>query len=220
MSDPVKMTKFLEAAQDWRVVSDGAVAFFPTDSLAQSIRFVAALGDVPGLSDHQYGLDLRRDGVTVRVVTLGDDMMGLTQRDLELAEQISAVARDQGLKADPSVVQSILIVPGAPNRPEVMPFWRTVLGYIPRPDSPDEDLVDPHDRGPALWLEQMEEPRGDGLGAIHLAVWLPIEQAQARVDAALAAGGHLVRDDYAPAWWTLADAYGNEVDVATISHRD
>ena len=66
----------------------------------------------------------------------------------------------------------------------------------------------------------MEEPRGDGLGAIHLAVWLPIEQAQARVDAALAAGGHLVRDDYAPAWWTLADAYGNEVDVATISHRD
>ena len=220
MSDPIKMTKFLEAAQDWRVVSDGAVAFFPTDSLAQSIRFVAALGDVPGLSDHQYGLDLRRDGVTVRVVTLGDDMMGLTQRDLELAEQISAVARDQGLKADPSVVQSILIVPGAPNRPEVMPFWRTVLGYIPRPDSPDEDLVDPHDRGPALWLEQMEEPRSDGLGAIHLAVWLPIEQAQARVDAALAAGGHLVRDDYAPAWWTLADAYGNEVDVATISHRD
>lgn len=220
MNDPIKMTKFLETARDWRIVSDGAVAFFPTDSLAQSVRFVAALSDIPGLGDHQYGIDLRRDGVTIRVVTLRDDVMGLTQRDLDLAQRISAVARDQGLKADPSVVQSILIVPGAPNRPEVMPFWRAVLGYIPRPDSPEEDLVDPHDRGPALWLEEMEEPRADGMGAIHLAVWLPIEQAQVRVDAALAAGGHLVRDNFAPAWWTLADAYGNEVDVATISHRD
>ena len=26
---------------------------------------------------------------------------------------------------------------------EVMPFWRALLGYEPRGDSPDEDLVDP-----------------------------------------------------------------------------
>jgi hypothetical protein len=29
-----------------------------------------------------------------------------------------------------------------------------------------------------------------------------------------------VRDDYAPAWWTLADAAGNEADIATTMHRD
>ena len=30
----------------------------------------------------------------------------------------------------------------------VMPFWRAILGYEPRPDSPDEDLVDPRiDKG-------------------------------------------------------------------------
>ncbi len=44
--------------------------------------------------------------------------------------------------------------------------------------------------------------------------------AQERIDAALAAGGRMVRDNFAPAWWTLADAYGNEADIATIQHRD
>ena len=83
-----------------------------------------------------------------------------------------------------------------------------------------EDLVDPRTRGPAFWFEAMDDPRPDDGGAIHLAVWVPIEQAEARVAAALAAGGHIVRDDYAPTWWTLADAAGNEADVATVKYRD
>jgi hypothetical protein len=28
-------------------------------------------------------------------------------------------------------------------------------------------------------------------------------------------GGHLVSDEHAPVWWTLADAEGNEADVHT-----
>jgi hypothetical protein len=30
----------------------------------------------------------------------------------------------------------------------------------------------------------------------------------------------MVRDDFAPAWWTLADPAGNEADVATTSARE
>ena len=101
-----------------------------------------------------------------------------------------------------------------------MPFWRAVLGYEPRLDSPAEDLVDPLDRGAPFWFETMEEPRAEGGGAIHVSVWIPRDQAEGRVAAALAAGGHLVRDDYAPAWWTLADAAGNEVDISTTAPRD
>ena len=219
MSDAIKIKEFLAGAADWRIVSDGAVAFFPTDSLAGSARLVDALANVPGLGEHNFGIDVRREGVTVRVVTLREDMMGMTRRDVELAQQVSEVARSLGLHAEPSQVQSLLVIPGAPNRPEIMPFWQAVLGYVRRPDSPDEDLIDPHDRGTAFWFEEMEEARPGGLGAIHLAVWLPIEEAQKRVDAALAAGGQLVRDDYAPAWWTLADRYGNEIDVATVAYR-
>lgn len=216
----MKLADFLAAAPDWRIVSDGAVAFYPTGSLAASVAFVEAMSQIAGLGEHRFGIDIRQAGVTVRVVTLREDMMGLTGRDLELAREISKVAADQDLKADPTQVQSLLIVPGAPDIKAITPFWRTVLGYVPRLDSPEEDLLDPHDRDAAFWFETMEEPRGDGLGAIHIAVWVPIEEAPARVEAALAAGGHLVRDDFAPAWWTLADAYGNEVDVATVSHRD
>ena len=161
---------------------------------------------------------MRREGVTVRLITITADYYGMSQADVELARRVSAIARDQGLTADPSGVQSLLIVPGAPHIAEVVPFWRAVLGYAPRGDSPDEDLVDPLDRGPAFWFEEMDQPRADGGGAIHVAVWVPIEQAEARVAAALAAGGRLVRADRAPAWWTLADAAGNEADIAT-THR-
>ena len=38
--------------------------------------------------------------------------------------------------------------------------------------------------------------------------------------AALAAGGRLVSDEHALAWWTLADAEGNEADVATWMGRE
>jgi 4a-hydroxytetrahydrobiopterin dehydratase len=100
-----------------------------------------------------------------------------------------------------------------------MPFWQAALGYERRLDSPDEDLVDPGDRGPGFWFEAMEAMRPDGGGAIHVAVWLPYEEAEARVAAALAAGGRVVRDDFAPSWWTLADAAGNEIDVSTIKGR-
>jgi 4a-hydroxytetrahydrobiopterin dehydratase len=30
----------------------------------------------------------------------------------------------------------------------------------------------------------------------------------------------MVRDDFAPAWWTLADPAGNEADIATVTGRD
>src|SRR5690349_19547970 len=151
MSEPMKIRDFLAAAPDWRVVSDGACAFFRTSSLAQAARFIDALAKVPNLSEHRYGIDVRTTGVTVRLVTLNDDFMGMTDRDVELAQQVSALAKEQGLESDPSKIQSLLVVPGAPNIKEVMPFWQAALGYIPRPDSVEEDLTDPEDRLAAFW---------------------------------------------------------------------
>lgn len=209
-----------EGAEDWRVVGDGACACFRTAPFAKSTRLVQAISQIADIDDHPPAVDVRRDGVTVRLLSVADDYYGMSERDLELARQISAIARDLGLDADPSAVQSLLVVPGVPGTAEVMPFWRAVLDYVPRADSPDEDLVDPRDRGPGLWFESMDEPRADGGGAIHVAVWVPPEQAEARVAAALAAGGRLVRDTFAPSWWTLADAAGNEVDVSTVAGRD
>jgi 4a-hydroxytetrahydrobiopterin dehydratase len=222
MTETITPQQFHQAdgVADWRVIGDGACAFFRTDSLAESARLVRAVSELPDVDAHRPDVDIRAGGVTVRLITATDDYYGMSRRDVELARQISAAARDLGLSGDPASVQSILVIPGAPNTADVMPFWRAALGYEPRSDTPDEDLVDPRGRGPAFWFEPMEEPRGDGLGAIHVAVWVPPEHAEARVAAALAAGGRLVRDEFAPAWWTLADAAGNEADIATTMGRD
>jgi 4a-hydroxytetrahydrobiopterin dehydratase len=209
-----------EGVEDWRLLADGACIFFRTGSLAESARLVQAIAELPGVEEHAPAIDVRQSGVTLALITQSDDYRGMTQRDLQVARQISAAARDLGLTAEPSAVQSLLIIPGAPDTANVMPFWRAVLGYEPRPDSPDEDLVDPQDRGAAFWFEPMDEPRPDGGGAIHIGIWVPHDQAEARVAAALAAGGRVVRDEFAPAWWTLADAAGNEADIATATGRD
>jgi 4a-hydroxytetrahydrobiopterin dehydratase len=222
MTGRISAREFQEAdgVEDWRVLGDGACIYFATVSFAASARLVQAIGELTAVGDHPPAVDVRYDGVTVRLLTVADDYYGMSQMDVELARQISAAARDLGLSADPSAVQNLLIVPGAVHIAEVMPFWRALLGYEPRPDSPNEDLVDPRDRGAPFWFEQMDEPRPDGGGAIHIAVWMPFEQAEARVAAALAAGGRMVRDDFAPAWWTLADSAGNEADIATTKGRD
>jgi 4a-hydroxytetrahydrobiopterin dehydratase len=223
MDDGIMATAFhaAEGTEDWRAVGDGACAYFATGSFTAGVSLVTAIGALAGIDDHAPDVDLRPDGVTVRLITRSDAWYGMSRRDVELARRISGVARDQGLAADPAKVQSFLVIPGAADVAAVMPFWRAVLGYEPRPDSPDEDLVDPRDRLPGFWFEPMQEPRGDdGGGAIHVAVWVAPEYAEARVAAALAAGGHVVRDNFAPMWWTLADAAGNEVDVATVAQRD
>jgi 4a-hydroxytetrahydrobiopterin dehydratase len=222
MTDHISPKQFRdsEGVEDWRVLGDGACAYFRTKSFAEGARLVQAISELPVVDDHHPDVDLRHDGVTVRLLTVTADYFGMSERDVKVARQISAAARELGLPADPSAVQSLLVIPGAPVRAEVMPFWRAVLGYEPRGDSPDEDLVDPRRRGPSFWLEQMNAPRPDGGGAIHVAIWVPHEQAEARIGAALAAGGRMVRDEFAPSWWTLADASGNEADIATVMGRD
>lgn len=222
MDDQVSLKEFVEAEGlgDWRLLSDGANAFYRSASLAESVAFARAISEIPGIERHPPDMDIRQDGVTVRLISMDEQDYGPSRRDIEVARAISAAARDAGVVPDISALQSVLVVPGAAGVPGLLPFWRAALGYVPRPDSPQEDLVDPRWRGPAFWFEEMQETRPGGYGAIHLAVWVPIEEAQARVDAALAAGGRIVRDEFAPSWWTLADAAGNEVDISTVAGRD
>lgn len=203
-------------AEAWRVLPEGAYAFFRSDSFAAAVRFIDAISGLVGEGDRP-DIDIRHDGVTVLLRAFKGTGYGLVRRDLELARTIAATARDLGLDADPSAIQSLLIIPGASARSTIMPFWQSVLGYIPRPDSPEEDLVDGHDRGAPFWFEEMEQLRADGAGTVHLVVWVPWDEAEARVEAGLAAGGRLVRHNVEEAFWTLADPAGNVVDIATTS---
>jgi 4a-hydroxytetrahydrobiopterin dehydratase len=224
MTDWVTPKQFHETAglDDWRVLGDGACTYFRTGSLEEGLRLVQAISEVGDLEAGHPDIDLRFEGVTVRLITITPDYFGLSERDVELARTISAVARDLGLTADPSVVQSVQIAIDALVHPDVIPFWRAVLGYAMlgyAGDPAGEDLIDPHRRGAALWFQQMDAPRPER-NRLHVDVFVPYEEAEKRVAAAIAAGGHLVSDKHAPEGWTLADSEGNEVDVATTITRD
>ena len=221
MSDQITARQFHEAdgVEDWRVVGEGACTYFRTGSFAAGARLVHAIGELAGLEDHHPDLDVRSEGVTVRLITITSEYFGLSERDVELAREISVAARELGLPADASAVQTVQVSIDALVIPEVLPFWRAVLGYQNREDSPDEDLIDPRGRGAPFWFQRMGAPRPQR-NRIHIDVWVPYDQGEARVAAAIAAGGHLVSDEHAPQWWTLADAEGNEVDVATTMGRD
>lgn len=221
MDDRIFSRQFHAAsgAEAWRVLPDGACAFFRTESFAASVRFVEAISRLTRDGDGP-DIDIRRDGVTVLIRAFKDRGYGLVQSDLDLARAISTAAVDMGLTPEPATVESLSIIPGATARRDIMPFWQAVLGYDRRPDSPDEDLVDPHRRLAPFWFEEMDELRPDGAGTIHLVVWVPWDEAESRVAAGLAAGGRVVRHNLEENFWTLADPAGNEVDVATSSAPD
>lgn len=203
-----------DGAEAWRVLPDGAFAFFRADSFAAATRFVTAIGEHVR-EGHEPQVDIRGDGVTLHLRSFKPDGYGLVAADLEFARAAARIAREMDLTADPSAIQALLIIPGATERSAIMPFWRAVLAYEPRPDSPDEDLVDPHGRLSPFWFEEMDELRPDGTGSVHIVVWVPWDQAEARLAAGLAAGGSLVRHNVEEMFWTLADPAGNEVDIAT-----
>jgi len=135
MTDRITPTQFRESegVEDWRVLGDGANAYFRTGSYAAGARLVQAISELPGIDDLLPDVDVRHDGVTVRMVAFIEGYGGMLRGHVELARKISAAARKLGLSADPSAVQSLLVIPGATDRPGVMPFWRAVLGYEPRP---------------------------------------------------------------------------------------
>src|SRR5687768_15339393 len=93
-------------AEDWRVVGDGACAYFRTGSFVAGARLVQAIAELDDVDDHPPDVDLRQDGVTVRLVTRTDEHYGMSQRDASLARRISEAARAQGLTADPAAIQS------------------------------------------------------------------------------------------------------------------
>jgi 4a-hydroxytetrahydrobiopterin dehydratase len=198
-----------EGIEDWRVLYGTAFAYFRTGSFAKGVALVDAIGVLAEAADHHPAVDLRYEGVTVSLVT--HEIGGLSTHDVDLARRISTSAHDLGLAADPTAVQQVNLAIDVVTRKDLMPFWRAVLGYR---QVGDEDVIDPHGPGPAIWFQQMDVARLQR-NRIHVDIAVPHEQAEARVAAALAAGGRLVTAEHAPSWWVLADAEGNEACVAT-----
>ena len=204
-----------EGVSHWRVCDGGASAWFDTSDLATGLRFALSVAALPECVGHPPDLDARSAGVMVRLNTFGPRPDGLSTLDVAAARAISEVAREHGLVADPSRISSLVLNIGSTSPAAIVPFWSAVLGL----DEVDGELNDSLARQPVVCFQHLQEPR-PGHGRIHVDVWVPHDQAEARVAAALAAGGWLVSDEPAPSWWILADPDGNEACVATWMGTD
>ena len=198
-----------EGVQDWRVLFSGAHAFYRIGSFATGAAFVAAVAEVADAVGHFPDVDLRPEGVTVR--TCSGEYGALSERDVELARRISAAARTLHLEPDPSQVQVVAIAVAQDAGSDVGPFWAAALGY--RSLGAREDVVDRHRRNPHVSFQPLHPPK-PGRGRIHVDVSVPADQAEARVAAALEAGGRLADDSHVPNWWTLASPENHGVDIA------
>jgi len=196
-----------DGVEDWRVLFWGAFAYYRVASFAEGARFVSAIAEVAAVADHYPDVDVRPEGVTIRTSSSVEGMLG--ERDIELARRISEVARTLGLRPDPSQVQVVGIAVAQDTGTDTRPFWAAALGY----ETSTEDAMDRHRRWPHVSFQGLKPPK-PGRGRTHIDVSVPADQAEARVAAALAAGGRIADDRNVPYWWTLASPENHKVDIA------
>ena len=182
-------------------------------SFPDAVRLVAEVAAVAEELDHHPDVDLR-----YRVVGFGlstHSAGGVTAKDLELARRILSLAAGSGAELLPPRARVEIAIDAA-DPDAVREFWRVGLGYREQEVLHDGsvELVDPDGLRPSLWFQSMSPPR-TGRNRLHLDVYVPAGVAEQRVADAVAAGGRLVSDEHAPAWWVLADAEGNELCICT-----
>jgi 4a-hydroxytetrahydrobiopterin dehydratase len=186
---------------DWRLMLHRLVATFRAPTYEVAAALVPQVAAVAGAD-----VDLRPSGVLH--VTLGED-------DVGGAEAVSALAAEAGLESEPGTAVATELAIDALDIAAVRPFWRAVFGYV---DDGDDAIADPARIGPAVWFQQMDAPRPQR-NRLHIDVTVPHDVAEARVAAALDAGGTLVSDRAARAFWVLADPEGNEACICTWQDR-
>ena len=196
-----------EGLDDWVVLHGGAIAVYVVASLPGAARLAAAVAEVPGIERH-VRITMSGDCLGVR---LGDGVFRLEERHIGLARAVSTVAREHGAVADRARAQEVQVAIAAKPDTIDVGFWRAVLGYAP---VAEDNGRDPLGHGSTVWMQDLH-PDKPLRHAMHIDVSVARDQAQARVAAALAAGGRVVDDSEAPANWILADRAGNKVCVAS-----
>lgn len=206
-----------EGLTGWAYFYNSLETRIATPDFAAGLALVAAIGAAAEQAGHHPDLDLRDTHVDVRLSSR--DEWGVTNRDVQLARTVSAVAADAGLRPASGPVSRLDIALDTPDSKQVIPFWEAVFG-LTRAKDPElgTDLTDPADRLPNLWFQHSgdEEPRQRW----HHDLWIDPAEVQPRIAAAIAAGGRLVSDEQAPEYWVLADPEGNRICLCTWQDRD
>jgi 4a-hydroxytetrahydrobiopterin dehydratase len=214
-------------ALGWRYLLETLCTSVAVTSFDHGLAMSSGAATVCGPdTDEHLRVDLRPDRVELSLQTRATGR--LTGRDIELAHAISAAVGELGGStagvtsaelARP--VQMLEIAIDALDIPAIRPFWKAVMAFADEPGStnPDDALIDSTGQLPTIWFQKMDAPRPQR-NRIHFDITVSHDEADARVKAALEAGGVLVSDAAARSFWILADVEGNEVCVCTWLDRD
>lgn len=217
MGEPTRRSESISAAEfhraanvsDWRVTGTGPQAVFTANSLSHAAELLTPIVSASERFGILPDVDVRPEAVIVRIPYR--DPEGIHAAATKFAATVSEAAAELRLTPDPSLAQSVGIYVAQHSQADVRPFFTAALGYE---DFGDTDAIDPLRRGPQLAFNPITGDNA-GRGRTHFDVFVPADQAQARVDAALAAGGRLVDESNAPAWWSLASPDNHGVDIAS-----
>jgi 4a-hydroxytetrahydrobiopterin dehydratase len=145
-----------------------------------------------------------------------------TQQDVDLARQITTVAADHGLTADPASVSVIELGLDTTSSTTIAPVWAALLTGNANSQghgSPSDEIRDATGRVPNLWFGDLSNDDDQGQ-RFHVEVYVAPEVAEQRITAVIAAGGTVVDDSGAPGLTVIADQDGNRgvlcVDTSAV----
>ena len=208
---------------DWRKVLNVLRARFRTGDFATGVALVDRIGAAADEADHHPDVSLTYPEV---IVTLSShDVGGITSRDIDLARRISGFAAELGATADTSGLTQLEPGVDTADGSRLAPFYAALLGG----ELKDGEPVDPSGQVPTIWFQEppgsedetgAELPEQDFEQRWHFDVWVPHDEGERRLQAVLDAGGTLVSDAEAPAYWVVEDADGNRSCICTPLQRD
>lgn len=224
MTDPSQKLTWTQVREadlaDWRQIAGRLKARFRTRDFATGLALVNKIGEAAEAANHHPDIDLTYSDV---LVTLSShDVRGITSRDLDLAHQISARAAALGVGSDVSGLTQLELGLDTSLGSELAPFYAALLGCTIDGGEP----VDPSGQVPTVWWQDPNEadeqwalPEQPFEQRWHFDVWVPDDDGERRLQAVLNAGGRLISDRAAPAYWVVEDAAGNRSCICTPAGR-
>ncbi len=205
---------------DWRQILGRLKARFRTGDFRTGLALVNKIGAAAESANHHPDVHLTYSDV---IVTLAShDVRGITSRDLDLARQISSQAAELGIDADVAGLTQLELGLDTALGARLAPFYAALLGGRVE----DGEPVDPSGQVPTVWWQEPGDddetlalPEQPFEQRWHFDVWVAHDEAERRLQAVLDAGGRLVSDRAAPAYWVVEDADGNRSCICTpIGH--
>jgi 4a-hydroxytetrahydrobiopterin dehydratase len=205
---------------DWRQILGRIKARFRTGDLATGLALVNEIGASAQAANHYPDITLTNTDVIVALTS--HDEHGITRRDIDLAQQISGHAAQLGIEADVSGLTQLELGLNTALGQDLAPFYAALFGSEIVRGEP----VDSSGQVPTVWWQDPQEtdealalPEQQFQQRWHFDVWVPHDEAEHRLQSVLDAGGRLVSDAAAPAYWVVEDADGNRSCICTTSGR-